>query len=525
MLKRERRLASRMPVHGQNYINLDRDNGGIILNISEGGLCFQSTTPVQRAETIRFWFSYRRVDPDAGLAWQGETNSRGISRFIETGCELAWIDPAGKRGGLRFTGLSPDSREQIRDWMHQPARPSANSSLFPSFPALKRHANALQKERARLNLLLQRIQKRMLWNGFSGGVLAGIALSACVAGSVLLVSHRRELGDSLVEMGQRLGGRNGSQESSNGSVVSAAELTDTSSGPSTISSESQVPAAPPVSEQPHAPSSPSTSPVSKEKSPATLLTNAKLRDPAQQEPANIPAHSVFAFTSSDPPRVQSSLVQPAIPAIENATPVPGASMFGSIAPETEFVARPAVYIAPSAIESAILLPQKYLEIGKFKEKLLAERATEQLSRLGFATEVVPRNRLFGKSYQVLAGPYRDDREAESAHKTLASLGFTPRSYERGKRDLYLPPGLRIGATAVPAGATVISWESYVPDAIVKFEDDRGRGVTLEAKWVEQRSKYAHSAIAYRTNSNGSRTLLEIRFAGFSQALVFATARD
>jgi hypothetical protein len=177
-------------------------------------------------------------------------------------------------------------------------------------------------------------------------------------------------------------------------------------------------------------------------------------------------------------------------------------------------------VGASKADSLIMRSEKFLEIGKFKEKLLADKTTGQLSQHGFLATVVPRSRLFGRSYQVLVGPFGNDGDAEAAHKDLASLGFTPRSYERGKRDFNLPAQLRIGNARMPVGYCLISWESYVPDAIVKFEDERGIGPTVQAKWVKQGLKYDHNAIAYLKNNDGSRTLLEIRFSGMAQTLVF-----
>jgi len=164
--------------------------------------------------------------------------------------------------------------------------------------------------------------------------------------------------------------------------------------------------------------------------------------------------------------------------------------------------------------------EKYLEIGKFKEKLLAAEKTEQLTDLGFHSTIVPRSRFLGKAYQVLVGPYGDDQEAEAAHKSLASYGFTPRSYERGKRDFVLPRELIAGGKRLPTGFCVISWESYLPDAVVKMEDERSVGVTLDAKWVNRPVGYTQNAVAYQINKDGTRTLVEIRFSGMQQALVF-----
>jgi len=127
----------------------------------------------------------------------------------------------------------------------------------------------------------------------------------------------------------------------------------------------------------------------------------------------------------------------------------------------------------------------------------------------------------GKSYQVLVGPYENDPDAQAVHKNLTTLGFTPRSYERGRRDFSLPAALKVGSTRLPVGDCMITWESYTPNAIVKFEDDKGATITLEGKWRNQPNKNSENAVVYMRNRDGSRTLLEIRFYRMGQALVFA----
>jgi hypothetical protein len=197
-------------------------------------------------------------------------------------------------------------------------------------------------------------------------------------------------------------------------------------------------------------------------------------------------------------------------------------MLRATAPELEMAKPPGVHIEPSKVEGDGMRSEKYLEVGRFKEKLLADKRTGQLSQLGFPATVIQWNRFWGKSYQVLVGPYGGDHEAEAAHKDLVSLGFKPRSYERGQRDFTLPRALKVGGTHLPVGSCVISWESYTPDAIVKIEGDRGMGVTVEGRWVNHGVSYTENAVVYQTNRGGSRTLVEIRFSGMGRALVFGS---
>ena len=67
---------------------------------------------------------------------------------------------------------------------------------------------------------------------------------------------------------------------------------------------------------------------------------------------------------------------------------------------------------------------------------------------------------------------------------------------------------------------MVSWESYLPDAIVKIEDYRGIGMTAEGKWVSHGVRYEHDAVVYRVSPDGARTLSELQFSGKGQALVF-----
>jgi len=513
----ERRQAPRMTVKGLAYVNLDRDNGGIILNISEGGLCFQSTAPVKCTETIRFWFSYRsqRIEAEVG---KSEGQTRDVPGFIETGGELTWTDEAKKRGGLRFTNLPPEGRKQIRDWIRQPSlvkideksAPSSPSSHKPQVLNVKRSdTNAARGVSTGLEVLFRHVQSGRPWTGFSGGLVAGLLVSAIVVAAFLLLSHSNELGDSLIHLGERLGGRSwaGSQEPHGTAPGPPAVSQEPKTGPA----ELQILAAEPVQ-----------APLPKKLDSTTIPAAAKPSrvdlKAASHSPLALSARSVKV---SGTPAVSPTAGRPLVPEIVVA-PIsePSESLFGATAPEMELGSRPNVHIEPSKGGDLGMRSEKYLEVGKFKEKPLAERTTGQLSQLGFPAAVIQRNRFLGKSYQVLVGPYGSDNDAEAVHKDLASLGFTPRSYERGQRDFSLSSALKVGGTHLPVGQCMISWEAYTPNAIVKFESARGMSVTVEGKWVNQGARYSENAVVYVQNRDGSRTLLEIRFQRMGQALVF-----
>jgi len=532
-----------MTVTGPAYVNLDPNNGGVILNISEGGLCFQSTAPIQRTETVRFWFSYRQ--PIQGLASHDDAPTKGVSRFIEVGSELAWTDQTRKIGGLRFTNLPPQAREQIRSWIRQSSLVAVNgkAALAPpksGFSGFQQSvANFAWRTYAILEALFRRIRSQKRWTGFSGGLLAGVLVSALVVTLSSFLTHNHALGDTFIRLGERLGGRslsqlsspqpqaNAQQPNSISPQAPAPESTTVRPEPRSVATASiRTPQEKPVSTgTPTTASTPTRTPT---RTPTPTTTTAAT--PVTNKSSAVKLEALSPATSSSPnvqpsntPSFTSAAAQPPPPGIGFA-PVssPGASMLRAPTPEREFASPSVLRVEPSKTDGIAMRSEKYLEVGKVKEKLLADKTSAKLSQLGFPATVIQRSRLWGKSYQVLAGPYAGDREAEAAHKDLTSLGFTPRSYERGRRDFTLPPALKVASARLPVGECVITWESYTPDAIVKIEDHRGIAVTVEGKWVQRSAKYAQDAVAYRKNRDGSRTLIELRFAGMAQALVFAS---
>jgi hypothetical protein len=113
----ERRQTPRTRVAAITYINFESNNGGILSNISEGGLCFHAVGPVRQAEELRVWFS-------------------ADGHRIEANVELAWTDETQKTGGLRFNALSPEMHEQIRNLIRKLATSlsTAQTKWVPSVP-------------------------------------------------------------------------------------------------------------------------------------------------------------------------------------------------------------------------------------------------------------------------------------------------------------------------------------------------------------------------------------------------------
>ncbi len=97
----DRRETPRLTAENLAYIHLEPDSGAIVLNVSDGGLCFHAVAPLHQTGAIRFWFSLRS------------------DQRIEALGEIAWTDDSKKTGGLRFTSLPAGAREQISKWVSQ----------------------------------------------------------------------------------------------------------------------------------------------------------------------------------------------------------------------------------------------------------------------------------------------------------------------------------------------------------------------------------------------------------------------
>ena len=96
----ERREKTRKVPDEFAFLQLEQDDGGKVLDISEGGLRFESFAPVQEEPNpIHFWFSLN------------------LRERIEGWGELAWTDAGGKCGGLKFLRLADGGREQIREYL------------------------------------------------------------------------------------------------------------------------------------------------------------------------------------------------------------------------------------------------------------------------------------------------------------------------------------------------------------------------------------------------------------------------
>jgi hypothetical protein len=545
----ERRKSPRTKVEALAYINFEPNNGGIVLNVSEEGLGFHAVTPVQQTGTLHFWFSAE-------------------GHRVEAAGELAWTDETRKTGGLRFAVLPAEVREQVRVWMDQCTMVPAAEQTVGRFSAVTRQnvlAAGLSAERsaasfsadsfspswadtsagwpelepelassladpapeihapmpldgpARSKALQARYVKsaRHAWQPstkFLRGVATGLLMAAFVATAFSFHAYRREFGESLILLGERFGARPSAPVAAGATAIPLKGAENTPSGVSLGGSSGLT--------------SPGSSSV-QAKTDRTQQTSPELdalRDgisptlPITSSAAASGALSAVPLSSEVVPSERGREEQPepaAIPATD-----PASNLAADAQPaEIKSVSRATDSAGERKTPGFDSPPGKYLEVGAFRRKVSADRATKTVNELGMDPIVVRKSDIWLNFYHVLAGPYRSASETEAARSMLASRGFKPRTLPSRSRRFALPKMTIYGTDASVTNCT-ITWDLYSPDATVTFTKGGTAVATAQGKWVKRGTPYKTNAVLDRSNDRGLRTLLEIQFHGMDQVLVF-----
>jgi hypothetical protein len=516
------------------YINIEPDNGGIVLNVSDGGLCFHSYDPVKpngNNGKIRFWFSdqNQRIEADATLAWTDET----------------------QKGGLRFTALPSEAREKIRDWINHPATPlPADAGSVATSPRAVPPFNGSWNTKDRRSSPEARVPIQL--SGFSRGLATGLMVSVLVAGGFLFNGYRREVGVWLIHLGERFAAKPEAQISAVQAASPAVSPAPqpTPPAPAIVSPAPQIaqPAAQAVLAEQKT-NSPAPAPALQAEKVVPLPSSnlAKLQQAKAEavEPLPAPPPATPSTVSNPTPKPAATVattptsLKPTTPFVPTTAPSPAVASASNLVPAkldttpkqqpaTQPAAQPAAQSVVHTEESGPTNPaanaaatsELFFEVGKFKNPSQAHDETDKLAQLGFPVTAVQKGFLWTNSYHVLVGPYGDEDHAKSTHDNLVSNGFKPRTFERGSRDFTLGSPVVLGGARTPEGDYIIRWESYVGNATVKFQHNNSTVAEADGKWVKHDNKYQRDAYVYKRNPDGSRTLLEIHFEGMREALVF-----
>ena len=93
-------------------------------------------------------------------------------------------------------------------------------------------------------------------------------------------------------------------------------------------------------------------------------------------------------------------------------------------------------------------------------------------------------------------------------------------FAKNSQTVNMPVEGVLNGTHLPIGDYQVKWETHSPEATVTFLKKNKVVTTAQGKLVERDTKCARNTVVYQTNSDGTNTVLEIRFAGSNQVLIF-----
>jgi hypothetical protein len=497
-MKAHQRRVPRTNLRSLAYLNFEPDNGGIVLNISEEGLCFHAFAPLEVNAKASFWFS-------------GASSSTAAEGLV------VWTDDTGKTGGLRFNHLSPEARRQIRIWTDQSsksvarptqARPTQVAAPMPQSPS---DAPVANREYVAAPAVLRSFWRRAWtpprWSEFSRGLVTGLLFALSLT-TLFSLHARQRIGDALIWLGERF------EPTPQPRVASSFPHSSTASPPElTLQPHRQIPAAVAVPM--------SMPPPSYEKPPLPTLKTVAPHIRRKLAPATISAPAVPSPST------------PSLPLLSPApTSVPVLPGYAHLASDEKVLAAKAVDRSDEnenaedilEINSGIPLG-KYFEVGKVKDQFAANQKRHDLEELGFRAVVLPKSLLWIKSYQVLVGPYHNELDAQRARRNLQADGLTPRSPGEHSRQLTLVASLANPTSNAKSDDFVVTWEAYSAEAKVKLVEAGQIDRTVTGKWVKLPTKSDYTAIEYTTGRIGTRTLLSIQFQGMNQAVMLVGSTD
>jgi TonB family protein len=96
----ERRRRPRLRLPSLVYVDVDSDNGGILLNLSETGLALQAVAPFSGFNRVAL-----RIQPPKPR------------KRLDLNAEITWLSESKKEAGLQFLELEDNSRIEIANWI------------------------------------------------------------------------------------------------------------------------------------------------------------------------------------------------------------------------------------------------------------------------------------------------------------------------------------------------------------------------------------------------------------------------
>jgi len=100
---KDRRRNARFRVKSIAYVDLGPDNGGTLMDVSEGGISFQGMQPLQTGQVL-----------------PTKIKLPGTQQSIQATGQVTWLNESRKGGGMRFVELLGHTKDLIKEWISAP---------------------------------------------------------------------------------------------------------------------------------------------------------------------------------------------------------------------------------------------------------------------------------------------------------------------------------------------------------------------------------------------------------------------
>ena len=104
-----------------------------------------------------------------------------------------------------------------------------------------------------------------------------------------------------------------------------------------------------------------------------------------------------------------------------------------------------------------------------------------------------------------------------------AMNFPAWARKNDSRLFFLRSNAVMNGVEIPAGMYELTWEVRNATVTLKLWKDGNFFASARGAWVKNGSKYPEDAVLLRLNSDGSRSLIEIRLGGTAKAIVLNNA--
>lgn len=105
---------------------------------------------------------------------------------------------------------------------------------------------------------------------------------------------------------------------------------------------------------------------------------------------------------------------------------------------------------------------------------------------------------------------------------LLSVLVVGSAFAKNGKHVNLNKAVNIDGATLAAGSYNVTWSAPGGDPTVSFMKDKKTLASAQAQWVDRGVKYENDAVIYSNDGDGASHIIEIRFAGMRQALVFGS---